>query len=178
MRRTGPACRAIGNDGSATPNEITSASESSHGPWPSFFRRQRAMRRPARQRSTRLQHQAWHQSTHAPIAGLRYDMTENSAPTAADPRCPGVNQSARWNSRIIEKRLGGCGVFMEERAARSGNRASIKGVPQRRGRAPSLGSADCFCADTQTDRGHAAGGEGGRCRIRPRTDPTSPQDPR
>src|SRR3989344_5739318 len=100
----------------ATPKEITSANESSSRPMAELFWRQRAMRPSSTSKISAASTRAHAKYTCSTSFVSRYDMTENSAPTP-QTALPSVNQSARWNSRIIEKRLGGCGVFMEGRRA-------------------------------------------------------------
>ncbi|MNY58184.1 hypothetical protein D3C86_1944920 [compost metagenome] len=91
----------------ATPNEITSASESSSRPMAELFWRQRAMRPSNTSKMSAASTSAHAKYTCSTSFVSRYDITENRAPTP-QTALPSVNQSARWNSRIIEKRLGRC----------------------------------------------------------------------
>src|SRR3989344_4494388 len=178
----------------ATPKEITSANESSSRPMAELFWRQRAMRPSSTSKISAASTRAHAKYTCSTSFVSRYDMTENSAPTP-QTALPSVNQSARRNSRIIEKRLGGCGVFMEGRraagravainkvhygcAAAPPGAESLRTVSQG-GPLPSLTSARLLLR-RHTDRLWPRGGRSrvGRCRIRPPpvADPQPPQTP-
>jgi hypothetical protein len=95
---------AVGDGGGRDTEEMTSASESSSRPMAELFWRQRAMRPSSTSNTSAngMSAQAAYTCQTSPVR--RYDITENSAPTPQKALAR-VNQSARWNSRIIEKGL-------------------------------------------------------------------------